>query len=152
MNFKIKKWALGIGAYFAFGKPPSNWHDKDQVKKWLIANQAMLVWLLQLTGTNISANFSALLSQVVNNEVLFDVFFDLLSKVWSNPKELIDEQSTFGTVTINTDSNKVIDRIKERIRQRRAKRDTPVKDGGVKSMCRHNRKTRMLVSVMQETE
>jgi len=119
MNFNLRKLSLSLGAYFAFCNIPKDWKDKEQVKKFLMSNQLMLIWLVKLTNMQVADNFAALYGQIINNSVLFDVFFDLLSKVWSHPEELIDQDNAIKVSPIELNKTRVIDRIKDRIRMRR---------------------------------
>ena len=126
-NFTLKKWALSLGAYIAFSKIPGSWLNKEQVKLFLQVNQDMIIWLAGLTGIKIDKKFSALYSHVISNTVLFDVFFEYMSMLWINPNKLIDNDSNID-VTPNTDNTKIITRLRDRIKERRAKHGTSVDD------------------------
>jgi len=114
----LRKWALSVVSYCVFSSIPKNWSDREQVKLFLRSNTGMLVWLVQLTETKIDDKFADLYSQVVNNDVLFDVFYDFAAKIWSNPSELTD-QTQFTDVKPFIDDTRVRNGLFARLKQRR---------------------------------
>jgi hypothetical protein len=121
-NNTIRQMALSWGAYFAFGKRP-DWTNKDQVRIFLINNQHILVWIVNLLKLQLADNFNLIYSTVINNKILFDIFYECFMQIWSNPESLIANHK--GNLPIIDKNDKtLIDRIRARIQSKRNLADT----------------------------
>ena len=105
-----------------FGKIPKSWRNKVEVREFLMRNTDIIVWMVKETNLGIEAGFKNAYTNVINNEVLFDVFFDTMCDLWVDPSKLIIDNNQ----PINIDDKRLIERIRERIKNRRAKPGTPV--------------------------
>jgi len=121
-NFNLQKLAASWGMYFMFGKIPKSWRNKVEVREFLMRNTDIIVWMVKETNLGIEAGFKNAYTNVINNEVLFDVFFDTMCDLWVDPSKLIIDNNQ----PINIDDKRLIERIRERIKNRRAKPGTPV--------------------------
>jgi len=121
-SITIKKWLITVGIRLLFSKIPVDWSDKEQVKLFFQSNQDVFVRLVKLTNMSIDEKFAEFYAYVAHNDVLFDVFFDDLLKMWNNPRALIDSTNPVLPVPINIDRSRLADRILDRIKQRRSQK------------------------------
>jgi len=121
----MKKYALSWAMYFAFGRQP-NWQNKDQVRLFLENNQYIIVWLVNLLNLQLATSVNNLYGTVINNKILFDVFYDSLMALWINPLSLVSNEQDSKITPIDIKEKRFIDRLRERVSVRRAQADTPV--------------------------
>ena len=125
-NF-IKRQVISWILYFVFGKIPKQWTVKDEVRMFLVKNQQLIQWLVGAIFPKISTGFTALYSTVIGNKVLFDVFFDTVMFLRTNPSSLIVDRNSLIS-PVNIDDKGFMDRIRERIKRRRSLPGTSISE------------------------
>jgi len=119
-NF-FRQMALSWGAWFAFGPMP-DWNNKDEVRAFLLRNTYIITWLVRLVNLTPVDRFSALYLAVLSNNILFDMLFREIQKLWANPDSLIQD---FRGGPIDIDNQEYRNTIRDRLRQRIQNRRTP---------------------------
>jgi len=121
----IRRQIVAWGIRFIFKKIPVNWMDKFQVREFMTVNRDLFVFIVQQTNLGIEKGFKSMFDQVLSNTILFDVFFDGLNQLWTNPRSLVDING--GTITpIRMDDSQINQQtIRERIRAKIQQRRNP---------------------------
>jgi hypothetical protein len=120
----IRKQIVAWGIRFIFKKIPVNWMDKFQVREFMTVNRDLFVFIVQQTNLGIENGFRSMFDQVLSNTILFDVFFDGLNQLWTNPRSLVDisggQVMPIKMDNSQTNQQTIRERIRAKIQQRRS--------------------------------
>jgi len=116
MTQLLQQVVINLGLRIVFGRQP-DWRSKEEVRQFLLRNKGIITWLVDKTQVNIVAQFAELYSQILNNAVLFDLFYVTAAKIWLDPNSIIEPNKVIDNDPVIR--QRLLDRIQDRIRARR---------------------------------